>query len=222
MYSTLKNLDKSKKWTEIIEYGAKDLGVILNSKQLDCMAFHKDELIKWNKKFNITSITDPYEIAIKHFIDCLAIIPHIPKNKKVLDIGSGGGFPGLPLKIANPSIDLTLVDASRKKVSFLNYIIRSLNMSGAKAIHARCEELADNKEFKHKFDCVLSRAFTSLDRFISLSTPFLSKNGFILAMKGKNYNKELQLIAKKNLDVKIYDYNLSNEKYKRSVIKISL
>ncbi len=248
-------------WIEIVERGACELGLTLNPMQLDSMYFHGSELIKWNKKFNITSITDPFGIAVKHFIDCLALVPYLPDNSheanldsgtdplrksnflanngkslpvsgvchintKVLDLGSGGGFPGIPLKIANPSLDITMMDASRKKISFINYIIRSLGMTGINAVHARCENFAEKKNFKHNFDFVVSRAFTSLDRFIDLSLPFLSKKGIILAMKGAEPEKEIQSVTTKQLCeerqlcLKVHNYILPMGKYNRSVIKI--
>ncbi len=207
-------------WIKIISTGARELGISLNSNQLNCIYFHAGELIKWNKNFNITSITDPFEIAVKHFIDCLAIVPHIPADAKVLDIGSGGGFPGLPLKIARPSIEIIMIDSSRKKISFLNFLIRSLEITGINAIHTRCEDLSEKENFKHKFDFVVSRAFTSLDRFIDLSLPFLSKNGIILAMKGKNPEKEILSIKQEKLCIENLSYTLPMGKYKRSIIKI--
>ncbi len=216
----LKHSSLNDSWEKTINTGARELGVPLNSNQLNCISFHASELIKWNKKFNITSITDPFEIAVKHFIDCLAIVPHIPDNAKVLDIGSGGGFPGLPLKIARHSIEIMMIDSSRKKISFLNYMIRSLGITGINAMHTRCEDLAEKKNFKHKFDFVVSRAFTSLDRFIDLSLPFLSTNGIILAMKGKAPEKEILPIRQKKFCMENISYTLPMGKYSRSIIKI--
>ena len=208
-------------WEKILEQGAVELGISLNSRQLDIMSFHGNELVKWNKKFNITSITDPCEIALKHFIDCLALVSYVPDNAKVLDLGSGGGFPGFPLKTAKPSVDLMMIDASRKKISFLNYLIRTLGMTGAHAVHARCEDLSEDENFKHKFDCVVSRAFTSLDRFIVLSLPFLSENGFMLAMKGQQSEKEIQQsLQKEKFCIKNNNYTLPVGGYNRSIIKI--
>lgn len=213
--------DKPDAWIKTLQQGAEELGISLNAGQLDIMSFHGKELILWNKKFNITSITDPFEIAVKHFIDCLALASYIPDNAKVLDIGSGGGFPGFPLKVVKPLIDLVMVDASRKKISFLNHLIHSLKMTGVHAVHARCEDLAGRKGFKHSFDCVVSRAFTSLDRFIDLSLPFLSEKGVILAMKGQMSEKEVQSTQGKKLCIKIDDYTLPVGGYNRSIVKIS-
>ncbi len=207
-------------WEEMINIGAMELGISLNSNQLHCISFHGSELIKWNKKFNITSITDPFEIAVKHFIDCLAIVPHISDNAKVLDIGSGGGFPGLPLKIVRPSIEIMMIDSSRKKISFLNYMIRSLGMTGINAMHTRCEDLSEKENFQHRFDFVVSRAFTSLDRFFDLSLPFLSTNGIIFAMKGKNPEQEMLSMKQKKLCMENISYTLPMGKYNRSIIKI--
>ncbi|MBF0229476.1 MAG: 16S rRNA (guanine(527)-N(7))-methyltransferase RsmG [Desulfamplus sp.] len=116
-----------KKWQKRVESGALTFGVKLSQEQLDILTFHAQELIRWNKKFNITSIVDPFDVALKHFIDSIAIAPLIVSssniNPKVIDLGSGGGFPGIPLKVVNPSIELVMVDSSAKKVSFLKYLI---------------------------------------------------------------------------------------------------
>ncbi len=210
------------KWIKTVEQGVKSLGIPLDSNQLNSLFFHGSELMMWNKKFNITSITDPDEIAVKHFIDCLALVPLISDDTKVLDIGSGGGFPGLPLKIANPTVNITMIDASRKKVSFLNHIIRSLKITGIHAVHTRCEDFAKNINFQHGFDYVVSRAFTSLDRFIQLARPFLSEKGIILAMKGQNPDQEIQLIRQEKIRIKKISYLLPVRGYHRSIIKILL
>ena len=118
----------SEKWKNIIKDGAKTMEIHIDQEQVDQCALHAVELMKWNQKTNLTTITDPLEVAVKHFLDSMAPAPLISQSSKMLDIGSGGGFPGIPLKILIPSLSVTLIDASRKKVSFLSYLIRTLKL----------------------------------------------------------------------------------------------
>ncbi|MEA1967190.1 MAG: 16S rRNA (guanine(527)-N(7))-methyltransferase RsmG [Thermodesulfobacteriota bacterium] len=205
-------------WKKIVKKGACELGIKLDASQLELMALHGSELVKWNKKINITSITDPFETAVRHFIDSVAMANHIPDNMRVLDIGSGGGFPGLPLKITNPTLDVVMADSLRKRISFIKHVIRSARLADVDALHTRCEDLAKTEGFTHSFDIVVSRAFTSLDRFVSLAEPFLSENGVILAMKGKSGQNEIKSLCTKKNDINIHNYLLPFEKHERSIV----
>ena len=131
----------SKEWSHLIINGADRFNIDLNHHHTDQYAIHARELTQWTEKINITSITDPFEIAVKHFLDSLAPAPLILPGMKLLDIGSGGGFPGLPLKVLIPSMSVTLIDASRKKVSFLKHVIRTLTLDNIHALHSRAEDL---------------------------------------------------------------------------------
>ena len=132
----------SKEWSRLIIEGAGAFGIDLKHHHTDQYAIHARDLVQWTKKINITSITDPFEIAVKHFLDSIAPAPLIPPGAALLDVGSGGGFPGIPLKVLIPSLTVTLVDASRKKVSFLKHVIRTLALDNINAIHYRAEDLA--------------------------------------------------------------------------------
>ncbi len=212
-----------KKWKKTVKQGIEKFGIFPSSRQLDIMAIHGLELIKWNKKFNITSITDPLEVAIKHFIDSAVLGCYVPDNIKILDIGSGGGFPGIPLKVIKPLNKVVMIDASRKKTSFLKHIIRTTNITEINAFHGRAQDFAKKQDFKESFDIVVSRAFTSLKKFLPIACLFLSKNGFILAMKGSNWGKKEENIKnfqKGNFDMSIYKYTLSLGNYDRCIIKI--
>ncbi|HKK90402.1 MAG TPA: 16S rRNA (guanine(527)-N(7))-methyltransferase RsmG [Desulfobacteraceae bacterium] len=208
------------KWKETVEAGLLQLGVRVDGPQLDLMALHGRELVKWNRKFNITSIVDPFEAAVRHFIDSAALAAHLSDHQRVLDIGSGGGFPGLPLKIVNPGLDVVMVDASRKRISFVNHVIRSAALSRVTAVHERCEDLALKEGFAQGFDSVVSRAFTSLDRFIVLAMPFVSENGSVLAMKGKEGGNEAKSLAGRYGRVDVHDYVLPFEKHHRSIVTV--
>ena len=174
----------SEAWLQMVIAGANALGVKVTLPQAQAMSLHARELTQWNRVSNLTAITDPVEMAIKHYVDSLAPMASIPKGARVLDVGSGGGFPGLPIKIVRTDIDVTLVDSVRKKTSFLNYAIGKLNLKGIHAMHARIEALAIDPAFRGRFDIVISRAFAALENFAAMSVLFLAPGGSLLAMKG--------------------------------------
>lgn len=174
----------SPEWRRLIETGAAALGVDLVPGQLDRFALHAETLAAWNRKVNLTAITEPAEVAVKHFVDSLAAVPLVPREAALLDLGAGGGFPGLPLKVALPALRVTLVDASRKKVSFLSQVIRLLALEDTAARHARAEAMADDPAFRGAFDVVVSRAVTAFEPLARLSTPLLRAGGILVAMRG--------------------------------------
>lgn len=150
---------------------------------------YKKMLIDTNKKFNLTTITDPDQIDLKHFEDSLTIIDYVQEGSKVLDIGSGPGFPGIPLRIEK-NIDLTLIDSVRKKVNFMNDVIDTLELENTRAIHVRAEDFA--KEHREEFDLVVSRAVANLATLSELCLPFLKVGGIFIAMKGPKASDELK------------------------------
>ncbi|MDD7305434.1 MAG: 16S rRNA (guanine(527)-N(7))-methyltransferase RsmG [Peptoniphilaceae bacterium] len=145
-------------------------------------------LVETNKKFNLTTITDSCQIDLKHFKDSLTILPYIKENSKVLDIGSGPGFPGIPLRIEK-DFDLTLIDSVNKKVNFMNQVIEALELDKTKAIHTRAEDFA--KDHRQEFDFVVSRAVANLSTLLELSLPFLKVGGIFIAMKGPKAKEEI-------------------------------
>jgi len=184
----------SKKWRNLIYEGAKDLDIHVDKRKIEKFAIHALELMKWNQKTNLTAITDPFEVAVKHFLDSIAPMKVIPSNASLLDIGSGGGFPGIPLKICLPSLSVTLIDASRKKVSFLKHIIRTLELKNIDALHIRAEEFVNKPEIDKTFNVVISRALSSITSFALTAIPFLKEEGVIIAMKGNVSVDDIQLL----------------------------
>lgn len=174
----------SEPWRKTVIRGAQALEVTVSAEQARAMGRHALELLQWNRITNLTAITDPLEVAVKHYVDALAPASWIGHGARVLDAGSGGGFPGIPLAIARPDLTITLVDSVRKKVSFLKYAIRTLGLNSIDAIHGRLEELGGRPPYHEKFDLVVSRAFSSLEDFTTLALPFLTPAGTILAMRG--------------------------------------
>ena len=150
---------------------------------------YSDYLIEVNSHTNLTSITDPEEIKIKHFEDSLSVLSYIKEGNKVLDIGAGAGFPGIPLRIEK-NFDLTLVDSVNKKVNFMNEVIDKLDLSNARAIHIRAEDFA--KENRESFDVVVSRAVANMATLSELCLPFLKVGGIFIALKGPRADEELE------------------------------
>ena len=184
----------SQKWQNLIYEGAKHLDIQIDELKIEKFAIHALELMKWNQKTNLTAITDPLEIAVKHFLDSIVPVKIIPPNASLLDIGSGGGFPGIPLKISLPSLSVTLIDASRKKVSFLKHIIRILELKNIDALHVRAEEFAKKPGVAKKYDVIISRALSSMTTFALTALPFLKKEGVIIAMRGNVSDDDIQLL----------------------------
>ncbi|MFP4040282.1 MAG: 16S rRNA (guanine(527)-N(7))-methyltransferase RsmG [Desulfosudaceae bacterium] len=174
----------SKSWQAFLRDHARQIGLDITTSQAILMASHASELERWNRKINLTTITDPAEMAVKHFLDSLVPADHLFDGATLLDMGSGGGFPGIPLKILNPTLKVTLLDATRKKISFLTQVIRLLELDDIRASRARAEVPKDLPGPDRSFDIIICRALAALDRFVELALPFLKPGGRLIAMKG--------------------------------------
>ena len=230
----------SKDWKQFVTDGAGAMGIQLSGSETDQFALHGIELINWTRKINLTTITDPYEIGVKHFLDSIAPAPMIPKGVSILDIGSGGGFPGIPLKILIPSLTVTLIDASRKKVNFLKHVIRILHLENIDALHVRAEDLANSLPendglFNRPFDIIISRALSALDKFITLALPLLAKDGVIIALKGNVNATEIESVRlcvkktsyrtgvnKDNFSLLVKEYVLPYLGLERSLVRLRM
>jgi 16S rRNA (guanine527-N7)-methyltransferase len=182
-------------WNRLIVNGAETLGVEVSAFQAAQFGVHIRELLLWNQKTNLTAITLPSEVAIKHVVDSLAVSGWIHPEASLLDVGSGGGFPGIPLKILMPSLSVTLIDSSRKKNSFQRHVIRRLELEGIVAWQTRIEALLLNPDpaigGNPSFSVIVCRAFTGLAHFIEMAMPLLAPAGRIIAMKGRISSEEL-------------------------------
>jgi len=190
---------------------ANSFGITIGEKELSQFTTYCNELLNWNEKISLVSVKSELDIPIKHFIDSLTLLPFI-KNKTgwLLDIGSGAGFPGIPLKIVIDSLKVSLLESSRKKTSFLKHIIRTLNLADITVIHNRSESLMKDESYRGCFDVVTSRATFKLSEFLQMGTFFLSEGGTLIAMKGKKADEEMTEAASilQNLGLK---YILSRE-----------
>jgi 16S rRNA (guanine527-N7)-methyltransferase len=168
-----------------------EAGIILSAAVCARLLVYLDELLRWNARINLTAITDRDEAVEKHLVDALTLLPLFAGNERLLDLGSGGGLPGIPLKIVQPGIDLLSVDAVAKKILFQRQVARLLQLSGFEAWHGRAEEIPKRRGGGGAFDVVVSRAFTSLEGFARLALPCLRPGGRLIAMKGLEGEREL-------------------------------
>ena len=174
----------------MIEYG-KEINIVFTEEQLQKFYQYMNLLIEWNEKINLTAIVEPKEIILKHFIDSLTIIKYIEPNKSVIDIGTGAGFPGIPVKIMREDLDITLLDSLNKRIHFLNEVIQKLELKNITAIHARIEEFAKNKQYREAFDVATSRAVANLTTLSEYMLPMVDLKGMAICMKGSEINEEV-------------------------------
>jgi 16S rRNA (guanine527-N7)-methyltransferase len=224
----------SKIWQLQLRHGASFFGVDLDDLTLQSFTRYAKELLIWNKKINLTSITQPHEILEKHFIDSLAVYPYLLPHRSLLEMGSGAGFPGIVLKIVLPSLKATLIDASGRKINFIKHVIRTLGIKDIQAQDIRAEDLQQRKMHHENFEVVICRAFSALDTFLDMALPLLTRDGIALAMKGKFPYSEIksigavgsnpQYISRNNYHLKMdaYTYQLPFSFSQRSLIRFTL
>ena len=178
----------SNKIIEKMEY----LNININEYQIFQLYNYMNLLIEWNKKINLTAIINPDDIIIKHFIDSITITKFIETNSKIIDVGTGAGFPGLPIKIIRRDTEITLMDSLNKRILFLEEIINNLNLEKISTVHSRAEDLGRDKEYRQKFDNAISRAVAPLNYLLEYMMPFVKVGGSCICMKGANYQEELK------------------------------
>lgn len=182
-------------------------------------------LLEWNEKINLTAITEPKDIILKHFVDSITIKKYIKSENKVLDMGTGAGFPGIPLKIISSDTYFTLVDSLNKRIIFLNEVCDKLKLDKIENIHSRAEELAKNKKYREQYDVVTSRAVARLASLVEYMLPFVKVGGKCICMKGSNVDEEL-IEAKKAINVlggeieKVDKFLLPNSDIERNIVII--
>jgi 16S rRNA (guanine527-N7)-methyltransferase len=188
------------------------LGIDLQAPAADQFIILLDELYKWNRRINLTAIHDRQEAIEKHLLDSMTVSCLLTGSERLLDMGSGGGFPGLPLKIALSGLTVVSVDSVWKKISFQRHMARMLSLHGFQALPQRAEDLPRQPGFSGSFDVVVSRAFSSLERFVLLARPLLAAGGRIVAMKGDEGEREWKearsALARQGLKGKLHPFIL--------------
>jgi 16S rRNA (guanine527-N7)-methyltransferase len=171
-----------------------ELGISLSQQQIDQFCKYYELLLEWNKVMNLTAIIQPLDVVKKHFIDSLSIVKTkvFTKSSRTIDIGTGAGFPGIPIKIAFPELSVTLLDSLGKRINFLNHVIDKLSLKQIQAFHGRAEDYGRMLDFREKFDLCVSRAVASLPTLLEYGLPFVEKNGFFVAYKSEKAREEMQ------------------------------
>ena len=182
---------EEKEFKEVMIDYLKILKIKLSDFQLKQFYEYMNILIEWNKVMNLTGITDPKEIITKHFIDSLTILNNINKNNSIIDVGTGAGFPGIPIKIAFPSTKIVLLDSLNKRIKFLNEVISRLQLKDIGTIHGRAEDYGKDKKHREKYDIVIARAVAPLNILLEYLMPFAKVKGKCLCMKGSNATEEI-------------------------------
>lgn len=180
---------------EFEKYLAK-MNISLLKEQYEQFYAYMELLIEWNEKMNLTAITEPKEIILKHFVDSLTIAKYVEEGKSIIDMGTGAGFPGIPLKIYRKDVKVVLADSLNKRIKFLDEVIDKLKLENVETIHCRAEELGKNKQYREKFDYATSRAVANLSTLSEYLMPFVKLNGKCIFMKTIEVEEELEKAKK--------------------------
>lgn len=206
------------------KYG-EEIEIEFTEEQLQKFYKYMKLLIEWNKKINLTAIVEPKEIILKHFIDSLTILKYTEKKKKMIDIGTGAGFPGIPIKIMNKNIEITLLDSLNKRINFLNEVIQTLNLEKIETIHSRIEDFGRSKKYRETYEIVTSRAVANLATLSEYMLPMAKVGGCCICMKGAEVEEEI-LNSKNAIKIlggnisKIEKFTLPKTDNKRNIIVI--
>ena len=216
---------KKEEFKKVLYEKTKQIGIELTEEQLEKFYLYMNILLEWNEKINLTAITNEEEIILKHFVDSLTINKYIEDSKSLIDVGTGAGFPGIPIKILRQDLKITLLDSLNKRINFLNEVIEKLELKNIECIHGRAEEFGKNKNYREKYDISTSRAVANMSTLSEYLIPFVKIGGKVLAMKGDKAEEELEE-AKKAIKLlggkveNIDNFYLPNSDIKRSIIII--
>ena len=211
----------------VLDRGCAELGIQLEQRQRDQFVQYYKLLIEWNKVMNLTGITEFEEVLQKHFVDSLSVkkVVDLTKISRVIDVGTGAGFPGIPLKIVFPELKITLLDSLQKRIKFLNEVTGKLGLNGIEAVHSRAEDLGRNPEYREKYDLCVSRAVANLSTLSEYCMPFVKPGGYFIPYKSGKIETELQeakhavfLLSGKVKEV--VAFTLPGAEAERSLVKI--
>lgn len=180
-----------KEFAKSMESKLNILEIQLSGDQLEKFYCYMNILLEWNEKVNLTAIVEPEEVITKHFVDSLTILKYVENEDKIIDVGTGAGFPGIPLKIVREDKECTLLDSLNKRIVFLDEVVAELKLKSVKTIHGRAEELGIKKEHRERYGAVLSRAVASLNVLIEYMAPYSTVGGKCICMKGPNIEEEI-------------------------------
>lgn len=203
---------------QILTEGAKELGVELSETQVASCLLYLSELRKWNRKINLTAIREDREIIIKHFLDSFSFIKGFTPGAgmELLDMGSGAGFPALPLRIACPEMAVAMVESVKKKASFLRHIVRTLGLAGIEVVDKRTEELPDS--FRFRFDVVTARAFATMDKALATGGEFLKPGGLMVLSRGPEEGIDGEFLARSGFNLERTElFTLPQSDYRRAI-----
>ena len=212
-----------KEFNEKLDEALLELEINLDNNKKEKLFKYMKLVIEWNEKINLTAITDENEFIIKHIVDSLTVIPYIEDEMNVIDVGTGAGFPGIPLKIVNPTLKITLLDSLNKRIMFLENVIKELALKEINTIHSRAEDCGKNKNTREKFDISIARAVAPLNVLLEYLIPLIKVNGKCICMKSVKGQEEINE-AKKALQVlngtveKNVEITLPNTDINRNVI----
>lgn len=179
-------------FSNLIKLYGKEISIEFSDIQIKKFYKYMNLLIEWNKKINLTAIIEPKEIIIKHFIDSLTVLKDVKGKNTLVDVGTGAGFPGIPLKIMNEEIKITLLDSLNKRINFLNEVIKELDLRNIETMHSRVEEIGKNKKYRESFDIATARAVANLSTLSEYMLPLVRVGGKSICMKGSEVGEELQ------------------------------
>lgn len=186
---------------ELLKSGIENFNIDTNDDMLQKFKIYRDLLVDWNQKMNLTGIEDEKEVYIKHFLDSISAVKngYIKNGMSIIDVGTGAGFPGIPLRICLDGLQLTLLDSLNKRISFLEEVSRTLELEGIKFIHGRAEDFGKDEKYREKYDIATARAVAGLPILMEFCVPFVKVGGYFICLKGPNANLELEE-SKKAID----------------------
>lgn len=187
---------------ELLKKGLSDFNIDVDDKMVDDFSKYRDILIEWNQKMNLTGIEDEKEVFIKHFLDSVSATTkgYISKDASIIDVGTGAGFPGIPLKICYKELKVTLLDSLNKRINFLQEVCNSIGLDNVEFIHGRAEDFGKSEDYREQFDIATARAVAGLPVLMELCVPFVKVGGYFICLKGPNANLELEE-SKKAMEV---------------------
>lgn len=205
---------------------SKKINIDITDEQLKKFYRYMDLLLEWNEKINLTAITETDEVILKHFIDSMTVFKYLVESKNIIDVGTGAGFPGIPIAIMNQNKNITLLDSLNKRINFLNEVCSELKINNIKTYHGRAEEFGHNKQHREKYDIAISRAVANMTTLVEYLIPFIKVGGRCICMKGNDIEEELEQakFAIKELGgkiVKVERFNLPNSDMERNIIIIT-